>query len=293
MISIRGVSKSYEGFEAIHNISIEVPKGSVHGLIGENGSGKTTLIKCMTGIYKPDQGEILVDGEPVYENPEVKKRMGYVADYNQYFPSYTLEQMADFYGDLYPSFDRKQFGEYNHLFRLDLSKRVSQLSKGQKMRLAIMLNLAVNPDVLILDEPTSGLDAIAKKEVLDLIISEVERREMTVFITSHHLGELEKLCDSITIIHNGTVKYQDEIDLIKGEIRKLQIVFPEGLPEGFTRNYKVLDMSNTGSIYSVVFRKVTEEIIEKLRSDGAVLVEEIPITLEEVFIYTAKEESGD
>ncbi|WP_343209406.1 ABC transporter ATP-binding protein [Anaerolentibacter hominis] len=290
MIQIENVSKSYDDFLAVDDVSITVEKGTVHGLIGENGSGKTTLIKCMTGIYKADKGEIRMAGEPVFENPEVKQKIGYVADYNQYFPTYRVDQMIRFYQDMYPKFEEDAFYDYNKVFHLDVDKRIAQLSKGQKMRLAIMLNLAMRPEILILDEPTSGLDAIAKKEVLDLIVSEVEERNLTVFISSHHLAELEKICDTVSIIHNGKIKYQDDIDEIKTKIRKLQVVFPEGMPAGFMKNYNVIDCSNSGSIYQVVLPSVNDAAVARMKEDGAVLVEEIPITLEEMFIYTNKEE---
>lgn len=291
-IEVRHVSKSYGSLEAVHDVSIAVKKGTIHGLIGENGSGKTTLIKCMTGIFRPDAGEVLIDGEPVFENPVVKAKIGYVADSNPFFSGYTIGQMASFYAEMYQTFEKKAFEGYKKLFGLSDAQKVRGLSKGQKMRLAICLNLAIRPEVLILDEPTSGLDAVAKKEVLDLLVEEVEAREMTIFISSHHLAELEKICDCLTLIKGGEVKTSDAIDEVKQSVKKIQAVFPDGLPAGLRKKYEILDLSNTGSIYHLIIRDDSADTCERLLADGALLAEETPISLEEVFIYLTKSEEG-
>lgn len=284
MISIQNVSKYYDKFKAIDNVSIEIPKGTIHGLIGENGAGKTTLIHCLTGIYKCDEGIITIAGDNVYDNPAVKTKIGYVADSNSYFPNFKVKDMVSFYKGIYQSFDENRFNELNEIFKLSYERRVKQLSKGMQMRLALMLNLSLHPDVLVLDEPTSGLDAIAKKQVLDLLISEVSEYQCTVVISSHHLGELEKLCDSLTILQNGNILYQDSIDEIKQQIVKLQAVFKE---QPDLSDIDVLNVEHIGSIYYIIADKNTDELINTLYQKGAELVEQIGMSLEDIFIYTS------
>lgn len=207
MIDVRDLYKGYqqkEGF-VVKGVSLRVEKGTIHGLIGHNGSGKTTIIKCLTGIYQPDRGEILIDGEPVYDNPAAKGKIGYVADSNQMFTNYRIRELVTFYNRIFPDFLLDDFEALNRIFNVNPYKRIGQLSKGQQMRVSFMLNMARNPRVLILDEPTSGLDAMAKKDLLDLLVSAVENRDMTVLISSHHLSELERVCDSVTMITQGRV----------------------------------------------------------------------------------------
>lgn len=285
MISIKNVTKYYDKFKALDNVSIEIPKGSIHGLIGENGAGKTTLIHCLTGIYKCDEGSITVDGEPVYDNPKIKSRIGYVADSNSYFPNFKIKDMVNFYKGIYETFQEDRFNELNSIFKLSPERRVKQLSKGMQMRLALMLNLSLHPDILVLDEPTSGLDAIAKKQVMDLLISEVTEYNCTIVISSHHLRELEMLCDNITIIQNGSILYQNSIDEIKQEVVKYQAVFKE--PADLSDMENILNIEQIGSIYYIIADKNTDKIKDILYSKGAELVEQIGMSLEDIFIYTS------
>ena len=284
MISIKNVSKYYDKFKAIDNINIDVQKGTIHGLIGENGAGKTTLIHCLTGIYKCDEGTITYDNEPVYDNPKIKSKIGYVADSNSYFPNSKIKDMVEFYKGIYPTFDENRFNELNEIFKLEINKKVKQLSKGMQMRLALMLNLSLHPEALILDEPTSGLDAIAKKQVIDLLISEVTERQCTIIISSHHLGELEKLCDSITMIQNGHILYQNSIDQIKKQIVKLQVIFKQ-TPD-LSNIDGIINIEQIGSIYYII-TKDARSITDILYKKGAELVEEIGMSLEDIFIYTS------
>ena len=279
-LEIKNVEMKYGKFEAVKGVSFEVAKGSIHGLIGENGSGKTTLIKCIMGIFNPNKGEILLEGEKIYENPEVKKRIGYIADSNKYFPTYKAGKMAEFFSEVYEKFDMNKFKELNQIFKLDMNKRVGEFSKGQQMRLAFMLNIAANTDVLVMDEPTSGIDAIAKKELFKVLVKEVEERELTVLITSHNILELERICDSVTMIKNGKVTDSQDV-----EVRKFNYVFKESAPEEFLNNPKILSISNTGSIYTVIYNGITEEELVANSKLNPVYIEELQINLEEVFVH--------
>lgn len=289
MIEIKNLSKSFGSFKAVDDISINVKKATIHGIIGENGAGKTTLIKCLVGIYKPDKGQILIEGQPVYENPQVKVNIGYVADSNTYFTNYSVNTMADFFGKVYPNFSKKKFDELNTVFNIDQNRMIGRLSKGQQMRLAFMLNIASSPKVLVLDEPTSGLDAISKNQLLEILVNEVEEREMTVVISSHHLSELEKICDGITMINGGKLQYQSSIDDIKERIKKFQAVFKT--EPDIKELKKHFYVQKFGSVYYLTTDSYDLNTIPMLKEMGAYVAEEIGMTLEEIFIFTHRKES--
>ena len=157
------------------------------------------------------------------------------------------------------------------------------------MRLSFMLAVAQHPDVLILDEPTSGLDVIAKKKLLDLLVTIVENDEVTVVISSHHLHDLEKVCDTLTMMKDGEVDIADEIDGVTGQVKKYQVVFPNGAPKEFYRLEKTLHISNLGSVYTIVLQDEVENFESEMNQMGALFVEEMECSLEEAFIYLNKE----
>lgn len=272
VIELKDVKKSYGKNEILHGISLDIEEGSIHGLVGRNGCGKTTLIKCLTGIYEQDQGQILVCGEEIFENPKVKAQVGYVADSNQYFEGYHI--------------DEKVFRDYNQSIGLDVSKRIKELSKGQAMSLASMLNLSIHPKVMIMDEPMSGLDVIAQKQIKDFIVNEVDMNGMSVLISSHDLKDLESFCDSASMMKDGKILYHGTMDQMKERFTKLQVVFEESRSEIFKELPGVITYSNLGSVYTVILEGYGEPIHEALKQAGAIVVEEIPLSLEEVFVYS-------
>lgn len=284
MLEVKNVFKSYNKNQVLKDVSLTVLPGEIHGLIGENSAGKTTLIKCVTGIYKTDKGSVLYDEKPVYDNPEVKERIGYVADYNEYIKYYTISQMVHMYEKFYPAFNKEKFNDFNQIFKLPVDKRIMTLSKGQKMRLAFMLETAKEPDYLILDEPTSGLDPVAKAKFFELLINEVEQREIGVLISSHHLDGLEKICDSVTMMHEGVVERQMSMEDMKSELVKLNVVFEGGAGKAVYELPQILRISNVGSIYTMVVKEYDEEFANGLRKLGASLVEPVDISLEELFV---------
>lgn len=284
MLEIKNVYKGYNKEKVLKDVSINVMPGEIHGLIGENSAGKTTLIKCATGIYRVDAGSVTYDGEPVYDNPSVKERIGYVADYNDYIKYYTVSKMVYMYEIFYPKFNKEKFNEFNQIFKLPVNKRILSLSKGQKMRLAFMLETAKEPDYLILDEPTSGLDPVAKAKFFELLINEVEQREIGVLISSHNLDGLEKICDSVTMMHQGIVERQMSMEEMKSELTKLNVVFEGGAGKSVYDMSEILRISNVGSIYTMVVKEYDEAFAKRLKSMGAGLVEPVEISLEELFV---------
>ncbi|MCH5264810.1 MAG: ABC transporter ATP-binding protein [Lachnospiraceae bacterium] len=294
MIEVTGLCKGYQGQGnyVVSDVNLHVSKGTIHGLIGHNGSGKTTIIKCLTGIYPADAGEVRIHGEKIFENPAVKEKVGYVADSNQMFGGYRISQLARLYAKLFSAFSMEEFDSLNRVFQVDMKKKIGQLSKGQQMRVSFMLNMARKPEVMILDEPTSGLDAMAKRDLLDILVSAVENEEMTVLISSHHLSELERICDSVTMLHQGRVQVQDELDKVRRKVVKYQVVFPGGAPEELYQRKDIYHISNMGSVYTVVLPEASEDFAGAMKSAGAVLVETMPVGLEESFVYMNRARKG-
>ncbi len=291
MLKINKITKKFDDVKALDNVSAYIKKGTIHGLIGENGAGKTTLLQIVSGIYHQDDGKILINNESVYENNKIKSKIGYVTDNNQFFPYYKVKEIVAFFAGIYKTFSKDKFNALNKILNVPDNKRINQLSKGTKMRLSLMLNMSINPELLLLDEPTSGLDPIAKKEIIDMLIDEVEKNKCTILISSHHLSELEKLCDDITILNHGKVTYQSSIESIKNNVKKLQVLF-EFEPNLSDVN-EILKVEKLGSIYYIITKKYNEEIKEKLIQKGAKLIEEVGISLEEIFIYTNSKKGSE
>ena len=289
MLEIKGVNKNFHKNKVLEDINIHIQKGEIHGLIGENSAGKTTLIKCIMGIYKTDGGEILLDEAPVYDNPMAKEKLGYVADVNEYIRCYSVKGIVKLFKDFYDDFSVERFYLLNQTFKLDDKKLISNLSKGQKMRLAFMLSLAQNPDYLILDEPTSGLDVMGKKELFDILVSEVEEKNIGVLISSHNLEGLERICDTVTLLKKGRVIMQNTLDDVKNTYTKWQAVFEKGIPKELRKHKQVIEISSVGSIYTIVTKHGEKDLEAYLKGQGASLVDEIPISLEELFVYSSKE----
>lgn len=293
MLEVKNLYKGYNKTPVLKDINLTVVPGEIHGLIGENSAGKTTLIKCIAGIYKPDKGSVMYEGSPVYDNPAVKEKVGYVADYNEYIRYYTVTKMVHMYECFYPKFNREKFNEYNNIFKLPVGKMIASLSKGQKMRLAFMLEVAKEPEYLIMDEPTSGLDPVAKAKFFEMLIQEVEQREIGVLISSHNLDGLESICDSITMMHQGCVEKQLSMEDMKSELTKLNVVFEGGATKEIYNMPQILKLHNVGSIYTMVVKEYSETFAEKLRENGASLIEPVDISLEELFVVLEENRQVD
>lgn len=285
MIRIKNVTKHFDDFKVLSDISINVPKGAIYGLVGPNGAGKTTIINHINGVLKPDTGEITIDGEEIYENENLKKRVFAISDDWYFYPTFTIGQMASFYKDVYPSFSNERYETLKKMFGFDEKRQIRKLSKGMKKQVAFWLALSAMPDVLILDEPLDGLDPVMRKQVLSLLMADVADRELTVLVSSHNLRELEDICDWVGIIHKGELITEKPLDDLKGSVFKYQLAFPAGAIVEFNDIEDVLHISKIGSVYSVIIKGDDGKITEALQRKAPLLCEKISLTLEEVFIY--------
>ena len=284
MIKINDVTKRYKKKTAVSNVSLQIDKGQIHGLIGENSAGKTTLIKCIVGIYTPDEGSITLDGKDVYDNVDAKKRIAYVGDYAQFVPFYTVSAVLKMYARFYDTFSIDKFNKYNEIYKIPLKSVANNLSKGQKMRLNIMLEMSKGAEYIIMDEPASGLDPIAKTQFFDMLIREVEVNGTGIFISSHNLQSLEKICDVVTVMHQGEIESNVAVNELKSKIKRVQAVFEKGVSDEDLVNAGFEHVSHTGSIYTMNSKEEDESIKEKLKTLGASFIEVTDLSLEEYFV---------
>ena len=279
MLEMKNVTKTFGKIKALDDLSMEVPQGSVYGLVGPNGAGKSTAIRLMTGIYRPDSGSVTMEGMPIYENPVNKMRMGYIPDDIFYFPSATMEEMRNFYRGIYSRFDDGLYERLFEVFQLPKKSPIRRFSKGMQKQAAFHLALCTHPQMLVLDEPVDGLDPVMRRQVWSLILSDVAQEGTTVLISSHNLRELEDICDHVGIMDHGKMLLQRSLADMQGTTHKLQLVgeTPEGLD--------VLHESQTGRLKTLVVRGDAKTITKKVAASGPVYFDLLPLSLEEIFIY--------
>lgn len=294
MIEVNNISFEIEGKQILKDINLKINKGTIFGIIGPNGVGKTTLLRCLTGIYQPTCGNICYDGRDVYDNIEVKGEIGYVADENIMQTKFKVKEILKYYKYTYDNFDENKFNKLNEIFKIPTNKFIFQLSKGMKMRLSIMLALSIKAKYLILDEPTSGLDAILKNKLLKIFVDEVFENNTTIIISSHHLSELERICDDVAILDEGTVSYENSVENMKNRIKKIQIAFDMPVKEEDLKLKGTFKVSKVGRVFTIVTDEYDEELVKSLKELNPLFIEEIDLSLEDIFIYKVdKEESHE
>ena len=279
MLEIQNLTKSFGSFKALDALSMTVPKGAVYGLVGPNGAGKSTAIRHMTGVYRPDSGAVTVEGQPVYENPAVKARIGYIPDEIFFFPSASLEEMRSYYRGIYPSFDDDLFVRMYDIFQLPAKGQLRRFSKGMQKQAAFHLAICTRPELLILDEPVDGLDPVMRRQVWSLILSDVAQRGTTVLISSHNLRELEDICDHVGIMDHGKMLLERSLADMQGSTVKLQLVgqAPEGL--------EILHETNSGRLRTLVVRGTPQDVTRQVQAMSPAYFDVLPLSLEEIFIY--------
>ena len=286
MIKVEHLTKSFDSFFALHDLNMTVPKGAVYGLVGPNGAGKSTLIRHVTGAYRPDSGTLLVDGQPVYENPAVKARIANIPDDFYYFQSATTRDMMHFYRGMYPKFDMERYEKLKEAFAsVDEKRPIRRLSKGMQKQAAFWLALCCGADLLVLDEPVDGLDPVMRRQVWSLLMGDVAQRGTTVLVSSHNLRELEDVCDHVGILSRGKLLLERSLTDLQGSVVKMQVVFRDREIPQLPDDLKVLHSSCVGRIHTLIIRGTADEVTNRLAVYDPILMDAIPLTLEEIFIY--------
>lgn len=282
MIEIKNLRKSYDGkTDVLEEMTVTIPDSSVFGLVGINGSGKSTLLRLISGVMRADHGQILIDGEDVYENEKIKKQIFFLPDDPYYTANVCANELADLYRATH-DFSEEIFREYLECFRLDAKKPIRNFSKGMKRQVFVSLALAVQPKYLLLDEAFDGLDPLARLSLKRSLARMVEEKNGTVIISSHSLRELEDFCDSYGIIDHGKMTCSGDLEGDMQKVYKFQAAFDREV----AREELLFCMSvvQTGRVVQMTARGDKEEILQKIQALHPLFVEEIPMDFEEMFI---------
>ena len=281
MIEVKNLVKTFDGFRALDDLTMTVPRGAVYGLVGPNGAGKSTLLRHLTGIYRPDSGTVTVDGEPVFENPAVKRRIAYIPDDVFYFRSASIADMANFFAGACPTFDWERYEKLRKAFDLDEKQPIRRFSKGMQKQAAFWLAMSMAPDVLVLDEPVDGLDPVMRRQVWSLVMADVADRGTTVMVSSHNLRELEDVCDHVGILDRGKLLLERSLSELQENIVKVMIALPEG--QALPQDLNILHDQATGRMHTLILRGDAAAL--DLAAAQPQYMDVVPLTLEEIFIY--------
>ena len=283
MIQVHALNKSFDGFEALRGLDIHVPRGAVYGLVGPNGAGKSTVIRHLAGIYRQDSGEVLIGGEPVYENPAVKAKLAYIPDDIFYYGAATIRDMKNLYRAMIPTFSDARFEKLREAFELDEKRAMRRLSKGMQKQASFWIALSCCPEVIVLDEPVDGLDPVMRRQVWSLLLQDVAERGTTVLVSSHNLRELEDVCDHVGIMDRGRMLIERPLAALQENTVKIQLAMPDG--KTLPADLDILHETQTGRLRQLILRGSAEELSAKLTACEPFFLDVLPLSLEEIFIY--------
>ncbi|MFN3632285.1 MULTISPECIES: ABC transporter ATP-binding protein [Exiguobacterium] len=282
MLKVEQLSKKIDRQTILDGIDFTVESGEIIALVGRNGAGKTTLLRTMVGIIRPDMGDVLYGSKSIFKDAGLKRDVIFVPDSADALKNYTVNEATDLYESIYPSFNRTVFRETLTRYNID-NKKIRQLSKGQKALVTLSLAFAVQAKYYLLDEPTDGLDVVAKSDVLKLMIAQVENRNCSIIVSSHQLHELERIADRIIMIENGRVKAILSLEEARALSIKWQVVFNDHVPVELLERKDIEIISVTGRVVLFMAKERTEELEAFIDSYNPMLIEEIPMSLEDVF----------
>ncbi|MDO4976475.1 MAG: ABC transporter ATP-binding protein [Eubacteriales bacterium] len=284
MIEVKNVEKSFGDVKAVDHISLDVQDHFVFGMLGTNGAGKSTLLRMMAGVLKADQGNVLLDGEAVYDNPKAKGQIFYISDEQFFFPNATIEDMEHFYEIYYPDFDKEKFQRFIESFDLPVGRKINGFSKGMKKQLSLLLGICSNARYLLCDETFDGLDPVVRQSIKSIFAAEMDEREFTPIIASHNLRELEDICDHVGLLHKGGILLSKDLEEMKCQLHRIQFVAQGCSSEEINRIFDVVQYKTSGKLVTLTVRGEEEEIMETLASLKPIYYEMLPLSLEEIFI---------
>lgn len=284
MIEAVNVTKRFEDIVAVDHINATIRDGSVFGLIGTNGAGKSTFLRMASGVLKPDEGNISIDGEEVFENIRAKARFFYISDEQHFFSNATPAEMMDYYSIVYEKFDKDRFHKLMKNFELNEKRKISTFSKGMKKQVSVICGVCSNTDYLFCDETFDGLDPVMRQTVKSIFANDMEERNLTPIIASHNLRELEDICDHVGLLHKGGILLSRDLDDMKLNIHKLQCVLKPGAGPEELKGLEIVKTEQRGSLFILTVRGNREDIEEKMTGYEPVFFELLPLSLEEIFI---------
>ena len=285
MIEIKNVTKKFDKLNALKEVSATIEEGHVFGLIGTNGAGKSTLMRSICGVYRPDEGEVLVDGEPVYENPAAKAKLFYISDDQYFFPNGTPMDMVRYYQTIYPQFHTERFASLMEILKLDSKRKINTFSKGMRKQLSVMLGISAGTKYLLCDETFDGLDPVIRQAIKRLFIQEIEENGLTPIIASHNLRELEDICEHVGLLHAGGILFSKDLDDMKLGMFKLQCVLrSQEQINTIAARFPILKQEQRGMLTTLTLRGEAKDITGLQLELNPVFWELLPLTLEEIFI---------
>ncbi len=284
MIEIKNVTKKFGDFTAIDGLSFSVEKGSIYGLVGYNGAGKTTLLKTISGVYKADGGEILIDGVNTFDSTSERQKLFYVPDEIYFEPYSTIAKMAEFYKGYYPSFSIETLDKLCGVFGLDKNAKLNSFSKGMQRQAEMILGMSTNPEILLLDESFDGLDPAKRNLMNNMIVEYVAERGCSVIVSSHNLHELTDICDHIALINGKKIVLDCCVDDISQSRCKFRLVFTDEKTEKDFSQFEIKKFHADGRIITVSIKGDSDELETKLKEMNPVLIERFPLSLEEIFL---------
>lgn len=285
MIEAKNLTKKFDRFVAIDNLSCSIPDGCIYGMVGSNGAGKSTFLRVVSGVYKADGGTVALDGSPIFENPAAKAQIILVPDELFFLQGANMNRMADLYKTVYPNFDMNRYKELTLAFGLDPKKNVATFSKGMRRQAATILSLSAKPQYIFFDETFDGLDPIMRTLVKKIICEDVSERKATAVITSHSLRELEDTCDQLALLHKGGLVLESDVQNLKTSLFKVQIAFNDEYDKSRFDGIEILSFTKRGSVSSFIVKGDRDAVRTQLAATFPVLLDILPLSLEEVFTY--------
>lgn len=285
MIEIKGVSKRYDKEDVLQNLNCTIKENCIYGLVGANGSGKSTLLRLINGILIPDKGSIKIGKEKTFDNEKIKQNMVFIPDDLYFYPSYTLLDMAKFYQAMYKKFDMEYLKKLANHLHLATNQKLSSFSKGMKRQCALILALSTRSKYMFFDETFDGLDPVIRKYFKKLLSEAMSKKDTTIIMTSHNLRELEDICDNLGLLYKGNILFESDIDTLKTNMFKVQISLKDDFDKKTFKKLKILSYKKVGSVATLIIDEEGHDSRKYLESLHPVILDYLPLTLEEVFIY--------
>jgi ABC-2 type transport system ATP-binding protein len=289
VIETAGLRKVYDGTEAVRGLDLQVPAGSIFGVLGRNGAGKTTTIKVLLGMTHPTGGEARVFGlsaSAPRSSVEIRRRTGFVSEDKELYDSASVADMVRFTASFYPRWRHDLAQRYLERFELPADRRVKALSRGMRTKLALLLALCRGAELLLLDEPTSDLDPAVTEDVLQALVSHVAGEALTVLFSSHQIAHVEQIADHVAIVDRGRAVVAGALDDLRERFRRVQFVFDGEAPQAEFRTPGIGRVRRQGRVLSVFASAGADAVVEEGRALGPASVDVAPVTLKDIFLET-------
>lgn len=292
MIELKDLRKRFKKTDAVDGLSLNVPEGSVTAFLGPNGAGKTTTIKCMLNLHQPDGGVAkLLGTESTELGPKEFSRIGYVSE-NMELPEWmSVRELLDYCRPMYDSWDRDFEAKMLKDFELPPATKLKNLSRGMKMKAALLSSLAYRPKLVVLDEPFSGLDPLVRDEFIRGLLELTEDEGWTVFVSSHDIEEVERLTDRVAIINRGQLQLDESHDALQGRFRKVDVQLNENAVPPLSKPDSWLELKTDGRMARFVHTRhengnIADEVKSAFGAEAKVDVQ--AMTLREIFVALAR-----